>query len=357
MLWPSGQSIKNKGLDRIKVVVKVIDMKYVKLGKTGLEVSKAGFGVLTVGATQLNLSVDEGADVLRYALERGINFLDTAQYYRTYPFIRKALAGTNYNPIICSKCLSPVYKDVENAIEEARKELDRDVIDIFLLHEIKTPKEYEYRTPAVEALVDAKAKGKIKHIGLSTHYVDVTSFAADCPEIEVVFSLINYMSLGIRDNNTADGTGTRADMAAAIRKAAAKGKGVFGMKAFGGGNLTGSYREALDYVYGLEGLDCMMVGLGKRSEVDDICAYIDGTLSLDYTPDISQKRIFIDQGDCEGCGACVQRCPSKAISFNENGLAEVNHDICLTCGYCAPVCPARAIIMLDKRHPKNKYAK
>ena len=329
-------------------------MKKVILGKTGLEVSKAGFGVLTVGATQLNLSVDEGAEVLRYALEKGINFLDTAQYYRTYPYIRKALEGTNFEPVICSKCLKPGYRDMVEAIEEARRELNRDVIDIFLLHELTTVKEYEFRAAAMQALVDAKEKGWIKHIGISTHYVDVASFMAEQPEIEVIFPLINYMSLGIRDNRSAGGTGTRADMAAAIRRAAANGKGVFGMKAFGGGNLTGSYREALDYVYGLEGLDCMMIGMGKKKEVDDICAYIDGTLSLDYTPDISQKRIFIDQGDCEGCGACIQRGPSKAIAFNSNGLAEVNHDICLTCGYCAPVCPARAIIMLDKRHPENK---
>lgn len=305
----------------------------------------------------MNLSVDEGADVLRYALERGINFLDTAQYYKTYPYIRKALEGTNFEPVICSKCLRPSYGEMTDAIEEARRELNRDVIDIFMLHELCTVKEYEFRAGAMEALVDAKAKGWIKHIGVSTHYVDVADYMGTRPEIEVIFPLINYKSLGIRDNRTPDGTGTRTNMAAAIRQASENGKGVFGMKAFGGGNLTGTYREALDYVYSLEGLQSMMIGMCKRQEVDDIIDYLNGTLSLDYTPDISMKRIFIDQGDCEGCGACVQRCPSKAISFNENGLAEVNHSICLTCGYCAPVCPARAIIMLDKRRPENKYLK
>jgi aryl-alcohol dehydrogenase-like predicted oxidoreductase len=59
------------------------------LGNTGLLVTEAGFGVLTVGKTQLNLTVDEGAAVLRYALERGINFLDTAEYYETYPISEK----------------------------------------------------------------------------------------------------------------------------------------------------------------------------------------------------------------------------------------------------------------------------
>ncbi|MBQ7606299.1 MAG: aldo/keto reductase [Firmicutes bacterium] len=324
-------------------------MEKIRLGKTGLKVSKVGFGVLTMGATQLNLPLDEGAELIRYAMDKGINLFDTAQYYKTYKYLRKALDGTNYEPIISSKCLKPSYEQMTEAIEEARRELNRDVIDIFMLHELISVKEYNFRAGALEALVDAKAKGWIRHIGVSTHYVDVAEMIADKIEIEILFPLINYKGLGIRDNRNFDGVGTSEAMAAAIKKAALAGKGVFGMKAFGGGNLTGTYRTALDYVYGLPGISAMMIGFGKKREIDDIVSYLDGTMLRDYTPDISKKRIFIDQGDCEGCNACVQRCPSKAIFVNENGLAEVNHDICLTCGYCAPVCPARAIIMIDKR--------
>ena len=74
-------------------------------------------------------------------------------------------------------------------------------------------------------------------------------------------------------------------------------------------------------------------------------AYAEGTLPRDYVPDISHKRIHIDAGDCEGCGACIKRCPNKAIHWNQYGLAAVDDDVCLTCGYCAPVCPVRAIIL------------
>ena len=73
-------------------------------------VTPIGFGVLTVGNTQLNLPVEEGAEVLRYALERGINFLDTAQYYETYPYIREALKDTDFyawqSHILCGFHLS-----------------------------------------------------------------------------------------------------------------------------------------------------------------------------------------------------------------------------------------------------------
>lgn len=318
-------------------------MKKNILGKTGLEVTPVGFGVLTVGNTQLNLSIEEGAEVLKYALEKGINFLDTAQYYETYPYIRHALKGTNYDPIIASKCLNHDYHQMKFAIEEARKELDRDIIDIFLMHEVRNDPDFENRAGAWEYLQEAKAKGLVKAIGVSTHHVDVAERVASMKEMDVLFPLINFKSLGIRKGSE---SGTKEDMAAAIKKASLANIGVFAMKVFGGGNLTGHYLEALNYVRNLEGISSMMIGFGYKEEIDRIVEYAEGTIDPTYVPDISKKKIKIDPGDCEGCGACIKRCPNNAIFRNSNGIAEINHSICLTCGYCAPKCPVRAIIML-----------
>lgn len=317
-------------------------MKQIFLGSTGIEVTPVGFGVLTIGSTQLNLSLEEGAEVLKYALERGINFLDTAQYYRTYPFIKKALKGTNYDPVIVSKCLDSGYDDMKFSIEEARKELDRDVIDIFLLHEVRHDPDFRNRAGAWEYLQEAKAKGLVKAVGLSTHHVEVAEKAAKVDELDVLFPLINFQGMGIRKGFE---PGTKEEMASAIKEAAGAGKGVFAMKVFGGGNLTGHYLEAIRYVQNLEGISSMMIGFGYKHEIDRIIEVIEGIIDPNYVPDVSQKRIHIDQGDCEGCGACIQRCPNQAIYWNEHGLAQVDHEICLTCGYCAPKCPVRAIIM------------
>ena len=164
-------------------------MKQTILGNTGIKVSRAGFGVLPMGPSQLALPVEEGAAVLRYALERGFNFVDTAQYYRTYPYIRKALEGGDFKDVVlCSKSLCNDYEGMVEAIAEAEQELGRPA-DIFLMHEVRSG-QLEERAGAWQALVDAKSRGLVRAIGLSTHHVDITRAAADIKELDVVFPLI-----------------------------------------------------------------------------------------------------------------------------------------------------------------------
>ena len=317
-------------------------MKRTVLGNTGIEVSVAGFGVLPMGPSQLALPVEDGAAVIRYALERGINFLDTAQYYRTYPYISKALEGGGFEDVvICSKSLCWDYEGMMEAIEEARQAMGRPVMDIFLMHEVRSG-QLELRAGAWQALKEAKAKGLVRAIGLSTHHVDVTAAAAEMSDLDVVFPLINCAGLGIRKG---DAFASKEEMMEAIAACHRAGKGVFSMKAFGGGTLTGHYQQALDYVFSKPEIHSVMIGFGKTAEVDDLLNYLSGAMAKDYNPDVSKKKVYVNQEDCEGCGACKAACPAGAIFYNDNGLAEVDHSKCLTCGYCSPVCPVRAVIM------------
>ena len=105
-------------------------LENVRLGNTDIFVSRAGFGVLPMGPSQLALPVKKGAEILVYAMDHGIRFIDTAQYYRTYPYIREALkmiqarqqeeTGSRiYDDIvICSKCL---YEDYDSMMKPSTR--------------------------------------------------------------------------------------------------------------------------------------------------------------------------------------------------------------------------------------------
>ena len=323
----------------------------IQLGKTGIQVSPVGCGVLPMGPGQLALPVDEGAELICYALSKGINFIDTAQYYRTYPYIRRALemlegrsveaCSAFARPVISSKTLASDYDGAYSAILEECAALGVPYIDIFLLHEVRSG-QFAMRQGAWRALMAAKAEGLVRAIGVSTHHVDVVEELTGVPACDVIFPLINYAGMGIRRGRSA---ASCADMAAAIAAARGAGKGIYSMKALGGGNLAAHYRKALDYVFGLDSIDSVMLGFGCRRDIDDIVSFLDGSMPQDYVPDVSAKRVRVNQEDCEGCGTCLAVCHSAAIAYNKNGLAEIDRSKCITCGYCAQACPVRAIIM------------
>ena len=77
--------------------------EYRFLGNTGLKVSRLCFGALTIGPLQANLPLQEGVTVIQAALDAGVNFIDTAELYQTYPYIQKAIAGRKHEVIVASK--------------------------------------------------------------------------------------------------------------------------------------------------------------------------------------------------------------------------------------------------------------
>ena len=315
----------------------------IKLGQTDIYVSPVGIGVLPMGPAQLALPVEEGAELIVYALSKGMNFIDTAQYYRTHPYIRRALElWQGERPVISSKTLATDYDGAWAAIEEERAAMGVEYIDIFLLHEVRSG-QLATRQGAWQALMDAKACGLVRAIGCSTHHVDVVEQLAAMPACDIIFPLINYAGMGIRRGSSA---ASAADMSRAIEQAAGCGKGIYTMKALGGGNLAAHYQRALDYAFSRPGVSSVMLGFGCRQDIDDIVSYTNGTMSPSYAPDVSNKRVRVNHEDCEGCGTCIPMCAAGAISFDKkNGLATIDQSLCVTCGYCAQSCPVRAIIM------------
>mgnify|MGYP001260788705 CR=1 FL=1 len=89
-------------------------MERVFLGDTGIKVSRLCFGSLTITPFQANLPIKEGAELIKYAYSKGVNFLDTAELYDNYDYIREALKDINRNDfVITTKCYAYDKKTAE----------------------------------------------------------------------------------------------------------------------------------------------------------------------------------------------------------------------------------------------------
>lgn len=316
-------------------------MKKYSLGKTGIKVTEMCFGALPIGPLQANISIEEGAELIRAALERGINFIDTAEAYKTYPHIKKALEGYNKEVIIATKSSAKTYKEMEQSIEYALTSLNRTDIDIFLLHAAKvTPLVFEERAGALQCLKDYKSKGIIRAIGISTHVVEVVRRAAEIKEIDVIFPIINKLGMGIVN-------GSVDDMINAISEAHKAGKGLYAMKALAGGHLIDQLEESFNFVRDMKVITSIAVGMVNQEELEiNLKIFNDEKIPQELLPQKIKpsKRLFISRF-CKGCGTCVKACPNNALSL-KNGKAVVDHKLCILCGYCNPVCPEFAIRLI-----------
>lgn len=311
-------------------------MEYRELGKTGLKVSRLCFGALTIGPLQADLSPEDGGKVIQYALEQGVNFIDTAELYETYSHIKEGIK--NYpETIIVSKSYAYDFDEMRASVEKARRELDRDYVDIFMLHEQESSLTLKGHQRALDYLITAKSKGYIKAIGISTHAVKAVHSAALIPEIDVIHPLINLTGIGILD-------GSREDMEEATLFASSLGKGLYAMKALGGGSLINRASAAFSYILEKPQFASVAVGMRRYSEVDlNLKIFSNDSPNEDEWGKVIKepRKLHIDFW-CIGCGACVTRCRQEAIKIIEN-KAVVDHDRCVRCAYCASVCPEFAI--------------
>lgn len=307
------------------------------MGNTGLEVSKLCFGGLIIGPLQVNLSPEQGADVILKAIELGVNFIDTAELYGTYPHIREAIKKSNKQIIIASKSYAYSKEGARDSLEKARRELDVDVIDIFLLHEQESRLTLKGHREALEYYLSMKEKGIIKAVGVSTHNVEVVESCCDMPEVEVIHPIVNKTGIGIGD-------GTINEMLKAVEKAFNRGKGIYSMKPLGGGNLISSYDEAIKFVLDLPYIHSIALGMQSVDEVImNTCIFNNEKVPVNVKMSLQKKQrhLHIDWW-CTGCSKCVKRCKQGAL-YLDNGKAKVYEEKCVLCSYCASVCPEFAI--------------
>ncbi|MDL2218127.1 aldo/keto reductase [Christensenellaceae bacterium OttesenSCG-928-M15] len=307
-------------------------MKLVALGNTEILVSRLCFGTLTMGPLQKNMPLHEGVALLELAFSLGVNFLDTAELYGTYPYIREALK-IKPDAVVCTKSYAYDHSTAEQSLKLAMEGIGREYIDVFMLHEQESEHTIRGHYEAIEYFQRKKEEGLIGAIGLSTHHINGMVGANKYDEIEAVFPIINKAGLGIAD-------GSLEQMQKQISISYEKGKGIIAMKPLGGGHLIKDRLDAFSYLLDDSRMHSIAVGMQTKEEVLFDCALFSGEdieESLLGKIDMNERRLLIHDW-CEGCGRCVKRCKNKALTV-QDGQARVDHDKCVLCGYCAATCP------------------
>lgn len=311
-------------------------LEYRLLGKTGLRVSRLCFGTLTLGPLQAHLPLEEGAALLAEAYRCGINFWDTAEHYQNYAYLRLALKKIQTLPVIATKTYAYDRAGAQASFEKARREMDIDTVPIFLLHEQESALTLKGHREALDFFLEAKAKGLIGAVGISTHTVAAVRAAAEAGHLDVLHALINYKGIGIKD-------GTVEDMLKALSGAYKKGLGIYGMKALGGGHLISTAEKALKFVKNLKELHSFAVGMASSEELLVNLHYCQGLKpppEIEARLSLKKRRLEIEEW-CIGCGSCVEKCPQGALSLEkeEPVRAVVDPERCILCGYCGAYCP------------------
>jgi aryl-alcohol dehydrogenase-like predicted oxidoreductase/NAD-dependent dihydropyrimidine dehydrogenase PreA subunit len=317
------------------------------LGNTGIQVSELALGTLTFAKMQAGLSIEEGGRVIRKAIELGINFMDSATTYGTQVHVGEGIKGAKEKIIVSTKSHGMTLEAVKKDFEASLRELGRDYIDVYQFHLIDGSADLAARQEALDFLLDCKRRGLIRAIGASVHKIEGARAVVGEPRIDVLFPILNYRGLGIKD-------GSIDDMIEVCRQADARGMGVMAMKPLGGGHLRKSPKDAFKFLKQLGIVDSVCTGMKSVAEVEMNVRLLEGRTVpkkiLSQVETVAPRLIV--SPFCKGCGTCVGACAQEALSVDyaqadpakeKKGHAVVDDDTCILCGYCAEACPHFAI--------------
>ncbi len=246
----------------------------VSLGKTGIKVTRVGFGTGMSGgrhsSNQVRLGKEKFEGLLKEAYDCGCRLFDCADMYGSHPYIIPALKGVPRDKFtIVSKLMiwDPPAEEKEKplvTIDRFLKELNTDYIDLLLLHCMMAPDWNKTLKPYMDGMSEAKAKGKVRALGVSCHSMDALKVAAEDPWVESVHTRINITGV--------DMDGSPEEVVPIIRKIHDAGKGVVGMKQIGEGHYRNDpelRKKTADFVFNLGCVSAVVVGFESINEVKD----------------------------------------------------------------------------------------
>ena len=315
-------------------------MRQITLGSTGITVPQNAFGCLPIQ----RVSQEAAVALLRRAYEGGMRFFDTARAYSDSEIkVGAAFDGMRDKIYLASKTEARTPELLREELETTLKNLRTDYLDIYQLHCVDQCYRPGDGTGLYEAMLEAKAQGKIRHISITTHKIAVAEEIVASGLYETLQFPLSYLS-NEREENL-------------VRACKEANMGFICMKAIAGGLITNA-KAAAAYIYQFDNA-LPIWGIQKESELDQWLALFDETPKMDdeIRAFIEKERQELSGEFCRGCGYCkpctvdieintcarmslmVRRAPSDIWLNEENQAKMAKIEDCVECGICMTRCP------------------
>jgi uncharacterized protein len=271
-------------------------MERMVLGNTGIKAVRLGFGGIPIQ----RVSEAQAIEVVLYALEQGMDFIDTSRVYTTSETrIGKALKETDKKVAIATKSFNRTADGIQKDVEISLRELQLDSIDIYQCHGISSEADYRQITSpngALAGLLKAKEQGLIGHIGITSHSLDLLEKIVDDGLFETIMVCFSFLEPAAGDT--------------VIPKARKKGIGIIAMKPFSGGVIE-TPEIALKWALSFPDI-LVIAGVEHKRLIDQNWRVFQE--SYDLTDDQNQKiqeiRNEFDEKFCRRCDYCLP-CPAE----------------------------------------------
>lgn len=315
-------------------------MNKIRLGRTNLMVSQSGFGALPIQ----RVSFDEARLLLRKAYENGFTFFDTARAYSdSEEKIGYALADVRNEIIIATKSAAKDKKTMIEHLKTSLKYMKTDHVDIFQLHNPDRLPDPEDPDDLYQGMVEARKKGQIRFLGITSHKLDMALEAASSGLYDTVQFPLSILS-----------TDEELKLIDVCRE---NDIGLIAMKALSGGLITNT-ASAFAFLRQFDNV-VPIWGVQRESELDEFIALEKNPPVLDkeMMKSIEKDRMELTGDFCRGCGYCLP-CPanipipmaarmslllrrSPYQPYLENNWKEQMERIekCQECGHCLSHCP------------------
>lgn len=315
-------------------------MKKFILGRTGLEISRTGFGALPIQ----RVTFEEAGALLNRALDAGITYIDTARAYTdSEEKIGRAISHRRNEYYIATKTHAKTAEGFWKDLETSLTLLNTDHIDVYQFHNPPFVPVPGGEDGLYDAAVKAREMGKIRFIGITQHSIERAEFAADSGLYDTLQYPFNHLATE-REVNL-------------VKLCKEKNVGFVGMKALSGGLVTDA-RIPFAYLSEFENV-VPIWGFQKMWELEQVLGFSENPIEMtdEIRELIAKDRAELVGGFCRSCGYCLP-CPAGIPIQNANRMKQLlgravwqdyvtpewqanmaKIDDCIHCGECAKRCP------------------